>query len=599
MRNSLFSKLMVSYLVMALVALVIVGVAISQLFANYFYTSKERELGRKGQEMARLIEASLEQGQSQSIEFLISIVGTFLDARLAIVDRETLLQGDAGFRGMLPLLLTSEEAAQILEGKMISKRRFPPRHEMMMLSVAVPVYSKNEVIGALVLTSPVAGLDATVNAVRLLIFYAAVGAVFLSALLGFWLSRSISRPLSQMSEVTWAMARGSFRQRVDVTSNDEVGRLAEDFNHLADSLDQTISDLSREKGKIENILSNMAEGVLAVDSSGRVILANEAVSRTLQVDVAAILDHPVDAALSCCSGLAALFSEVISSGDPCSAEFALNNGKTFIIAHLASLREAAVSGGNDAADGSYGAVGVLQDITELRQLEILRRDFVANVSHELRTPLTSIQGFLEALTDGTIDETQTREHYLKVIHQETLRLNRLIKDLLDLTAMESGKTNWELNPIDVANLVKRVLFKLGPQIERQQVRVDLEIPEDFALMLGNEDRVEQVLTNLLENAVRYSLPGGVITIKAVEEAGDITVTITDQGPGIPPEDLPHIWERFHRVEKSRSRHLGGTGLGLAIVKQIVEAHGGRVGMRNEEVGGSTFSFTLAAVPTEE
>lgn len=599
MRNSLFSKLMVSYLVMALVALVIVGVAGSQLFANYFYTSKERELGRKGQEMARLIEASLEQGQPQSIEFLISIAGTFLDARLAVVDRESLLQGDSGFRGMLPLLLTSEEAAQILEGKMISKRRFPPRSELMMLSVAVPVYSKNEVIGALVLTSPVAGLDATVNAVRLLIFYAAVGAVFLSALLGFWLSRSISRPLSQMSEVTWAMARGSFRQRVDVTSNDEVGRLAEDFNHLADSLDQTISDLSREKGKIENILSNMAEGVLAADSSGRVILANEAVSRTLQVDGAAILDHPVDDALACCSGLASLFSEVISSGEPCSAEFSLNNGKTFIIAHLASLREAAANGGNDAAVGSYGAVGVLQDITELRQLEILRRDFVANVSHELRTPLTSIQGFLEALTDGTIDETQTREHYLKVIHQETLRLNRLIKDLLDLTAMESGKTNWELNPIDVANLVDRVLFKLGPQIERQQVRVDLEIPEDLALMLGNEDRVEQVLTNLLENAVRYSLPGGVITIKAVEEAGDITVTVTDQGPGIPPEDLPYIWERFHRVEKSRSRHLGGTGLGLAIVKQIIEAHGGRVGMRNEELGGSAFSFTLAVVPTEE
>ncbi|MDF9409335.1 MAG: Sensor histidine kinase YycG [Pelotomaculum sp. PtaB.Bin013] len=596
MRNSLFSKLMVSYLVIALVTLAVVGIAISQLFANYFYTAKERELERKGQEMTRIVAVYLEGGQAQPMNFLLNTVGTFLDARLTVIDKEVLQQGGSGIQGFPQLPLTSEEAKQVLEGKTvvlegktIDNRGFAQRHEQVMLSVAVPVQTNNGVVGALILTAPVSGMTATVNAVRVLILYAALGAVLLSAMLGFWLSRSISRPLSQMSEVTREMARGNFRQRVEVTSSDEVGQLAEDFNHLAGSLDQTISALSREKGKIENILTNMTEGVLAVDSSGQVILANEAVSRTLRVDPAEVLERPVSA-LSCCPGLAGLFSEVVLSGEPCSAEFEVNEGKTFIIAHLAPLRE--------SVGGSYGVVGVLQDITELRKLELLRRDFVANVSHELRTPLTSIQGFLEALMDGTIDESQPRDRYLKVIHQETLRLNRLIHDLLDLAIIESGKMRWELNPIDVSDLVARVHLKLKPQIERQQVKVNQDVPVDLSLMLGNEDRIEQVLTNLLENAVRYSPPGGAITVKAVEEAGKITVEVADQGPGIPPEDLPYIWERFHRVEKSRSRNLGGTGLGLAIVKQIIEAHGGRVEVRSEVGQGSNFSFTLEVVPAE-
>ncbi|NPV73096.1 MAG: HAMP domain-containing protein [Pelotomaculum sp.] len=588
MGKSLFSKLMVSYLVITLVTLAAVGIAMSQLFANYFYFSKERELKRKGQEMARFIAGYLEKDQSQRFDSMLYTLGIFLDARLTAINREALEQGYYGMRITPQMWLTAEEAGQVLEGKTVSKRGFNPRHGQAMLTVVVPVQANSEVAGALILSSPISDLAATVNAVRLLILYAAAAAVVLSVLLGFWLSRSISRPLSQMSAVTREMARGNFRQRVEVTSDDEVGRLAEDFNYLAASLDQTVSALSHEKGKIENILANMTEGVLAVDGRGQVILANGAISRTLKVDPAELLGQPLSE-LSCCPGLAGLFSAVAGSGEPGSAEFEMDGGRTFVLVHLAPLRE---------AGGSYGAVGVLQDITELRKLELLRRDFVANVSHELRTPLTSIQGFLEALMDGTIGESQARERYLKVIHQETLRLNRLINELLDLAQIESGKVRWEINPIDVPSLVGRVILKLKPQIERYQITVVPEMPEGLPLMLGNEDRIEQVLTNLLENAVRYSPPGSTVTVRAAGREGKITVEVADRGPGIPPEDLPHIWERFHRVEKSRSRSLGGTGLGLAIVRQIIEAHGGQVDVQSEAGQGSVFSFTLAAAPGE-
>lgn len=590
MRNNLFTKLLISYLVVTLVTLAVVGVALSQLFANYFYTAKERELERKGQELARIVAVYHSMGQTLPVDPLLNTLATFLDARVMIIDRGNLIRDENSSLGAVQFFLTDEEAQQILEGNMVSKRRHFQQPEQIVLSVAVPIYVYSSVAGALVLTSPVAGMAATVSSMRLLILYAAIGAVFLSALLGFYLSRSISRPLSRMSEVTREMTKGNFQQRVEVTSGDEVGRLAEDFNHLAGSLEQTISALSLEKSKIENILANMTEGVLAVDNSGQVLLANGAVFHTLQLDETGVLEN-TPTVFAGCPGLAELFDKVISSGQPCSAEFNLDEGKQFIVAHLAPLRE--------TTGESYGAVGVLQDITELRKLELLRRDFVANVSHELRTPLTSMQGFLEALLDGTIEDGRSREHYLQIIHRETLRLNRLIHDLLDLSLIESGKVSWELNPIDVADLINQVLLKLSPQLEGQQVRVEQKIPTALPLMLGNEDRVEQVLTNLLENAVRYSRPGTTVTITAVEKDGYITVAITDQGTGIPAEDLPHIWERFHRVEKSRSRHLGGTGLGLAIVKQIVEIHGGRVQVSSALGQGSTFSFTLTVVPAEE
>jgi Osmosensitive K+ channel histidine kinase len=213
-----------------------------------------------------------------------------------------------------------------------------------------------------------------------------------------------------------------------------------------------------------------------------------------------------------------------------------------------------------------------------------------------RTPLTSIQGFSEALLEGVEEDRAVQEEYLKVIHRESLRLNRLINELLDLARLEAGKISWELNPIEVPDLFAGVLFKFKPRFEEKQLRVEQEIAPDVPVVPGNAERIEQVLSNLLENAVRFSPPGGVIKLQASCCGNEVKISVSDQGPGIPEEELPFIWERFYRVEKSRSRALGGTGLGLAIVKQIVENHGGKVAVSSREGAGATFSFTLPLVP---
>ncbi|MDI3543501.1 MAG: hypothetical protein PWP57_1106, partial [Candidatus Atribacteria bacterium] len=283
-----------------------------------------------------------------------------------------------------------------------------------------------------------------------------------------------------------------------------------------------------------------------------------------------------------------IFSRALKEGKEEAQEFQIENGDHLVL-HLTPLKE---------GEKVYGAVGVFQDITELRQLEELRRDFLANVSHELRTPLTSIQGFVEAMMDGVISDEELRKRYLDVIHRETLRLSRLIHDLLDLSLMESKKIEWEVNPLSLFPLIDQVLLKLMPQIEDKKIQIKKDFSSPLPLVWGNMDRIEQVLINLLSNALIFSPPESIIEIKAWQEGKTVAVSIKDQGEGIPEKDIPHLFERFYRVEKSRSREKGGTGLGLAIAKQIIENHGGTIKVESQLHQGTTFIFTLPIAPSQ-
>ncbi|HUW63586.1 MAG TPA: ATP-binding protein [Spirochaetia bacterium] len=575
MRTNLFSRLLVSYLLVILITLLAVGLAMSRFFTTYYYDAKQQELVSSGQQLAAQVAPLLQQGQAVGPGLSSRTFGILREDHVRFLSREDLLQpAGASPPSAPPMWPDAAARAAVLNGQVVVKRGF--LFDRNALGVAVPVENQGQVAGALLLFTPVADINASIGAVQHLIFYAAGIAVLLSTFVSFLLSRSISRPLGQMNRLTMEMARGDYSQQLPVTSRDEVGQLAENFNNLAVALKETVTALKQEKSKLENILDNMGEGVLAVDRDGRVILGNPACRRTLGAGDAL----PVP--------LAGLFGAVLTTGARQEAEFTPDGGKTFLLAKVAPL---------ESRDGqTFGAVGVLEDITELRQLENLRRDFVANVSHELRTPLTSIQGFIEAMQDGMLGEGPDRAEHLGVMHRETLRLNRLIHDLLDLALLEGSKTEWEINLVEVADLFSRVLLKLGPQIREAGIEMREMVPAEIAPVLGNEDRIEQVLINLVSNAVRFSPPGGLIELAAAGTPGEITISVRDNGQGIPAAELPHIWERFHRVEKSRSRSLGGTGLGLAIVKHIVEAHGGCVAVQSEPGTGSTFSFTLPAGP---
>jgi len=325
----------------------------------------------------------------------------------------------------------------------------------------------------------------------------------------------------------------------------------------------------------------MNEGVVATDGQGRITLANPQAKMLLGAGEDDLTGMPVAEALSQ-GAVAELFLQVVREHTACSAEVTLPEGKVLYL-HVSPLRR---------QEEDWGAVGIIQDVTEVRRLEQMRRDFVANVSHELRTPMTSIQGFVEALLDGMAEDAGSQERYLRVILDETTRLNRLLNDLLDLSRLETGQVKWPMEPLRLEYVLDDVLTKLSPQLEKQGLQAETDCQENLPAVLGNRDRLQQVLINLLGNAIAFTPQGGHIKLSAVEEGASVRVSISDTGVGIHPEEQEKVWERFHKVDRARTRGLGGTGLGLAIVRQIVEAHGGKVGLKSIPGRGSTFSFTL-------
>jgi len=449
--------------------------------------------------------------------------------------------------------------------------------------VALPIQRDGEAIAALILAAPLTNIETTVRTVEYFLLFSSLISLSLSFLVAFLSSSSLTRPLKKMSEIARQLAQGNFQEKIEIQTQDEVGQLAQDFNTLSETLKETIGKLREEKDRTENIFLHMSEGIIAIDGTKHLVSINPALRKTLSIESAEI-HHLSDLHLG--KEIEKLFEEVLREGKEREGEFEVTEGKN-VIFHITPLKE---------KDTTRGAVAVVQDITELRKVDKLRREFIANVSHELRTPLTSIQGFLEAAIDQVIPLEEFKEKYLPLIHGETLRLSRLIHDLLDLSLMESGKTQWAMQSVTIQNVVQRVIAKLAPLLSERNIEIKEEFEATLPPVLGNEDRLEQVFTNLTHNAIIFSPPGSLITIGGKKEAQKVLLFVSDHGPGIPPQDLPYIFERFYRVEKSRSREGGGTGLGLAITKQIVEHHGGKIWAESELGKGTTFFFTLPAFP---
>ncbi|NLP36698.1 MAG: cell wall metabolism sensor histidine kinase WalK [Firmicutes bacterium] len=588
MKTNIFTKLLITYLVIILLTLFVVGIFLTQLFQNYFYNLRQRELMVKGKEIADILAAQLLGLQDLRVtNDLLFILDQFLDARIQAVDKSVLVLATVpGFEEM-SLPFSPEELEQLLQGEAVAKRNYHAQTGEQLVIVAVPVVLPNDVAGAVFLSAPLRGIAQTLSQVQRLIFYAALLASVLAMLAGLYLSKTISLPLQQMNQAAMEVAKGNYRQQVKVTSSDEVGQLAQTFNHMALKLRQTIEALSQEKAKLENIMLCMNEGVIAIDRKGRILLANSQAQKLLQAqeqDLTGrkLVDLPAD------KEIGSLFFAVIARGEALSEEFATTGGRMLSV-QVSPLRR---------RQQIWGAVGILQDVTEVHQIEQMRRDFVANVSHELRTPMTSIQGFVEAILDGVVTDEKSRNRYLQIILAETVRLNRLVSDLLDLSYLETGQLAWQLEPLNLLPLLTQAADKLQPQFRQQSLAFRLQVPDSLPPVLGNYDRIQQVLINLLSNAVAFTPSGGCITLSADDTGKQVRIAVTDTGPGIPQAEQHLVWQRFHKVDKARTRSLGGTGLGLPIVKQIVEAHGGSVGLKSTLGQGSTFYFTLNKIEAE-
>jgi two-component system, OmpR family, phosphate regulon sensor histidine kinase PhoR len=402
------------------------------------------------------------------------------------------------------------------------------------------------------------------------------------------ISRSFSDRVDRLTRFSLRVAEGDFRPIEADRSGDDMETLAASLNETAARLDRTIRTLTEERNLSSAILGSMVEGVAVVNASERLVFANPGFAEILGLDV------PPQ------SGRALV--EVVRQTELIEAVRQVLKGEPRVEAEIVTgtLRQrffAATVASVHAADAS-GAIIVLHDITELRKLERVRRDFVANVSHELRTPLTAIQGFSETLLAGAIDDPQNRVRFLEIILEHSKRLARLTDDLLMLSKMDADRLNLEISRLSVSQFVESCVETTQRPAAEKDLRVSVNLAQRLPDIAADRRRLAEILQNLLDNAIQYTPAGGQIMVSASADGDEVTFTVSDTGIGIPQADQPRIFERFYRVDVARSREVGGTGLGLAIAKHLVEVHGGRIWVDSEVGQGSQFHFTVPIFDAE-
>ncbi|NGZ74220.1 HAMP domain-containing sensor histidine kinase [Saccharibacillus alkalitolerans] len=428
-------------------------------------------------------------------------------------------------------------------------------------------------------------------AVKRMLIYVGVIGFSMTTVFALFLLKKITQPMRQLIDAADSVRRGDYATRVHVEAHDEIGELASTFNLMAARLEENIRDLNIEKEQLAGVLRSMSDAMITFGRDGTVQLTNPGGERLLK-DWAAISwdsEEPSPAEASSATipePLYPLFRQVTSTLEDRSANVLVRQSVWAV--NMAPLLQ-----DNEVR----GAVAVLRDVTEAVNLEKMRKDFVANVSHEIRTPLSMMQGYSEALLDGFADSPAERDELLHVIHDESLRMGRLVKDLLDLARMEAGHTDISRNRVEIGELVERVYRKFAVRAKEGELDFSLERAEgELVLEQADEDRLEQVVTNLLDNAFRHTPPGRKVTIAVkptIEDGEALTIYVADEGHGIPAEDVPYIFERFYKADKARTRAASsGTGLGLAIVKNIIDAHGGRIQVESVVGEGTKFRVIL-------
>lgn len=430
---------------------------------------------------------------------------------------------------------------------------------------------------------PLYEIEHTKARVRRTVGWASVIVILAALPVVMWLARRLTVPIEGMRQMAGRVTAGDFSVRAPEEGGPELQQLGGALNQMSSQLETRLRELASEKADLNTTLSNMVEGVLVVDAKGKIRLANDALRQQFNLTETALGKTVMEVIRN--AGLQDLITEALGAGQIRGRELPfLVPEERFFDVNATVLR----AQGETVA----GAVVVLHDITRIKRLENIRKEFVANVSHELRTPLAIIKGYVETLQDEPAPDPASSQQFLQTIQKHSRRLEALIEDLLSISALESQQARLNFDAIPLTAAAATVVDELAAQAGEKSITVVVEIPADLPTVRADDHRLHQVFFNLLDNAVKYTGTGGRVILTAKASGDMIEVCVADNGPGIAPEHLPHVFERFYRVDKARSRELGGTGLGLSIVKHIIQAHGGRVWAESELEKGSRFYFTV-------
>lgn len=445
--------------------------------------------------------------------------------------------------------------------------------------IAMPIFSSDgDVRGILYMTHNLSDIYKVINSAKVILTYATIIALIITTLLGYFIASSITGPIRDVTKTASEMAKGNFDQKVEVKSDDEIGNLAAMFNYLTEELKLTINQMDLEKSKLNTIFNYMAEGVIAIDSDGYLIHVNPIARKILKLDEDALYKKQDLGELK-------IYNLNYYDSSSLQGESQVEIEDNFYKVKYAPFKR-------DNMENS-GIIVVLQDITKEHKLDMMRKEFVANVSHELKTPITTIKTYTETLLDSPLDEDQAK-HFLNVIDRENNRMARLVSDLLQLSNMDYNNYNFDLQEVDTYDIINQTLDGLAVLIKEKNHDIILDVPVNIKNISADRHALEQVLMNIISNAIKYTDPNGEIKISASSNYFNVNIIVEDNGIGIPKEDLDRIFERFYRVEKGRSRAMGGTGLGLSIAKQTVKNMGGTIKIESDFGKGTKVTLTFKA-----
>lgn len=580
--RSVVGKLAITILLLVSFVLFILTILLLEFFENFHVQEVEKELMQTATQVSLLLE------HEEDSERILDTIERIKDPSSKVVvflEDHTILASETTSSELMDLDKEWYEEHLALQKVLINREDVKEQvaidnHESDMMIIGTPITNG---VGAVFVFQSLDIIDHTKAETTRIIFLAAGIAIFLTTIFAFFLSTRITSPLIKMREAAFDLTRGEFNTKVPILTHDEIGELAIAFNRMGRQLKFHINALRQEKEQLSSIVRSMADGVITINRHGEMIVTNPPAEKFIEDLYFHNNIELVDAERKLPLEIKQVFDQVVTGEKEVLQELSVQ-GRNWVMIMTPLYDQTVVR----------GAVAVIRDMTEERRLDKLRKDFISNVSHELRTPISLMQGYSEAIMDDIADSKEEKNELAKIINEESLRMGRLVNELLDLSRMETGHFQLNTETIQVSSFIQRILNKFRALVKENNIRLELTADYKFETAILDPDRMEQVFTNLIDNAITHTRENGYVHVLVNNTKDHLSVEIRDNGSGIPEEDLPFIFERFYKADKSRTRNAKqkGTGLGLAIVKNIIEAHQGTISVKSKVGIGTTFSFKI-------
>lgn len=582
-RNYLW-KVYYPYLLFILISLIVFGIFASRIFNNFYYDKALESLESK----AHLISMNLGQIDFDHLNASsLNIYDKQTESRVTLINTTGKVIADSRENASeMELHNNRTEFIQALNGRTGFDIRYSHTKEMYYIYIAVPVYdSDGRIKGALRTSIPQEKIEEEFSSTYYSIILGGFGVLVIASMIALFASKNITKPLIELKKAAERFSEGDFTERIYPPKNKDLRGFAESLNRMAEQLDEKLNIIGEQRNLQQAVLESMKEGVLAVDYDEKVLLINKTAEEILSVVTKDAVGRTLQEIVRI-SEIHKFFRKVIGEGNPQETEIIVQHEKDKILQLSGTIL-------HDLDDNKIGVLVVLNDITNLKHLDDMKRDLVANVSHELKTPITAIKGFIELLREGEIDDKKNAHRFLEIISKHTDRLNAIVEDLLTLSRLEQSgaANNLKFDDHKILPILQSATEEFEFKANEKHINIEIKCEKELSANL-NKPLIEQAVGNLIDNAIKYSDKKTVVTLRSFKENGNIVIEVEDEGFGVDPESIPRLFERFYRIEKSRTRDEGGTGLGLAIVKHVVQVHGGAVEVKSVLNKGSVFSVKI-------